>query len=49
MTDISHKLKLDINENGILAQFEGYFKLPSLNFENYRKKNMVTSQEWIES
>ncbi|MBT9671400.1 glycoside hydrolase family 65 protein [Secundilactobacillus kimchicus] len=38
MTDISHKLKLDINENGILAQFEGYFKLPSLNFENYRKK-----------
>lgn len=38
MTDISHKLKLDINKNGILAQFEGYFKLPSLDFDAYRRK-----------
>lgn len=38
MTDVSHKLKLDINDNGIIGQFEGYFKLPSMNFDNYRRK-----------
>ncbi|ANK60650.1 glycoside hydrolase family 65 protein [Loigolactobacillus backii] len=38
MDKISHHLKLDINEDGIIGQFEGYFKLPTLNFENYRKK-----------
>lgn len=38
MVDISHKLKLDINENNIIGQFEGYFDLPTLNFESYRKK-----------
>lgn len=38
LKDIAHKLKLDINKNGILAQFEGYFKLPSLNFEAYHRK-----------
>lgn len=38
MTDIAHKLKLDINKNGIMAQFEGYFELPALNFDAYRRK-----------
>lgn len=38
MTDISHKLKLDINKNGIMAQFEGYFDLPTLDFDAYRRK-----------
>ncbi|MTV83036.1 glycoside hydrolase family 65 protein [Secundilactobacillus folii] len=38
MRDIAHKLKLDINKNGIMAQFEGYFNLPTLNFDTYRRK-----------
>ncbi|WP_461240914.1 glycoside hydrolase family 65 protein [Paucilactobacillus sp. N302-9] len=38
MQQVSHQLKLDINEDGIIGQFEGYFNLPTLNFDNYRKK-----------
>ncbi|ETY75782.1 kojibiose phosphorylase [Lactiplantibacillus fabifermentans T30PCM01] len=38
MTDISHKLALEINQSGIIAQFEGYFKLPTLDFRAYRQK-----------
>ena len=38
MTDIRHHLHLDINEDGIVGQFAGYFKLPELNFDNYRKQ-----------
>lgn len=38
MTDVASKLKLDINDDGIIGQFEGYFNLPTLNFDNYRKK-----------
>ncbi len=38
MDKVSHNLKLDINEHGIIGQFEGYFNLPTLNFDNYRKK-----------
>ncbi|WP_127849320.1 glycoside hydrolase family 65 protein [Lacticaseibacillus hulanensis] len=38
MTDIRHHLHLDVNEDGIIGQFAGYFKLPELNFDNYRKQ-----------
>ncbi len=38
MADIDHKLRLDINEEGIIGQFAGYFNLSKLNFESYRKK-----------
>ena len=38
MTKIAQQLKLDINENGIIGQFEGYFNLPTLDFDAYRKK-----------
>ncbi|BDZ29559.1 glycoside hydrolase family 65 protein [Lactiplantibacillus brownii] len=38
MVDISHKLTLDINQSGIIAQFEGYFNLPTLDFRAYRQK-----------
>jgi len=38
MTTISHKLTLEINRSGIIAQFEGYFKLPTLDFRAYRQK-----------
>ncbi len=37
-TDISHHLKLDINADDIIGQFEGYFKLPQLDFRKYRQK-----------
>ncbi|GAB6091922.1 glycoside hydrolase family 65 protein [Furfurilactobacillus curtus] len=36
--EIAHQLSLDINKDGIIGQFEGYFKLPTLDFEKYRKK-----------
>ncbi|MFD1455853.1 glycoside hydrolase family 65 protein [Levilactobacillus lanxiensis] len=36
--DVSHHLKLDINSEGIIGQFEGYFKLPKLDFTKYRAK-----------
>ncbi|GHP13044.1 kojibiose phosphorylase [Lentilactobacillus fungorum] len=38
MGDIDHKLRLDINEEGIIGQFSGYFNLSKLNFDAYRKK-----------
>lgn len=38
MSDIAHKLRLDINEEGIIGQFSGYFNLSKLNFDSYRKK-----------
>lgn len=38
MVEIAHHLKLDINENGIIGQFEDYFDLPTLDFDAYRKK-----------
>lgn len=38
MADIAHKLRLDINEEGIIGQFAGYFNLSKLNFDSYRKK-----------
>ncbi|KRK90217.1 trehalose and maltose hydrolase (phosphorylase) [Levilactobacillus koreensis JCM 16448] len=37
-TDVSHHLKLDINDDDIIGQFEGYFKLPQLDFRKYRQK-----------
>lgn len=36
--DIASHLTLDINKDGVIGQFEGYFKLPSLDFDKYRKK-----------
>lgn len=38
MNDIDHKLRLDINDEGIIGQFSGYFNLSKLNFDSYRKK-----------
>lgn len=38
MGTIGHKLTLDVDSAGVIGQFQGYFKLPTLNFENYRKK-----------
>ncbi|PWG01079.1 glycoside hydrolase family 65 protein [Levilactobacillus bambusae] len=38
MDDVAHHLNLEINRNGIIAQFAGYFNLETLNFENYRRK-----------
>ena len=38
MKDISRKLRLDINEEGIIGQFSGYFKLSKLNFDAYRNR-----------
>jgi beta-phosphoglucomutase family hydrolase len=36
--EIAGKLFLDINEEGIIAQYEGYFKLKELDWEYYKKK-----------
>ena len=38
MTTIRHNLHLDISEDGIIGQFSGYFKLPELDFDQYRKQ-----------
>ncbi|MCP9333049.1 glycoside hydrolase family 65 protein [Lentilactobacillus hilgardii] len=38
MSDIAHKLRLDINDEGIIGQFSGYFNLSKLNFDSYRKR-----------
>ncbi|CAJ1227199.1 kojibiose phosphorylase [Levilactobacillus zymae] len=35
---VGRHLKLDINDQGIIGQFEGYFKLPTLDFTKYQKK-----------
>lgn len=37
MEDIRHKLALDINPEGIIAQFDGYFDLKDLDWDHYRK------------
>ena len=36
--EIKRKLRLVINEEGIIAQFDGYFDLKELDWEYYRKK-----------
>lgn len=36
--DIRHKLNLIIDENGIIAQFDGYFGLEELDWDHYREK-----------
>ncbi|MDD4086999.1 MAG: HAD hydrolase-like protein [Bacteroidales bacterium] len=36
--EIASKLNLNINEEGIIAQFDGYFDLHELDWEAYRKK-----------
>lgn len=38
MDHIAHRLRLDINDDGIIGQFAGYFKLSKINFDSYRKK-----------
>lgn len=38
MDAIGHKLTLEINQSGIIAQFDGYFNLPTLDFRKYRQK-----------
>ncbi len=48
LTTISHQLTLEINRRGIIAQFEGYFNLPTLDFQAYRQST-VTSPGWTGS
>ncbi len=36
--DIRHKLNLVINENGIIAQYDGYFGLLELDWDDYRRR-----------
>lgn len=36
--DIMHKLALDINEDGIIAQFEGFLNLQEFDWDGYREK-----------
>lgn len=38
MSDIRKNLSLEINPEGIIAQFEGYFDLKDLDWEHYREK-----------
>lgn len=38
MTDIRKNLSLEINPEGIIAQFEGYFDLKDLDWDHYREK-----------
>nr|WP_225353449.1 glycoside hydrolase family 65 protein [Lacticaseibacillus thailandensis] len=38
LTDIAAHLNLDINDDGIIGQFQGYFDLPRLDFDQYRKQ-----------
>lgn len=38
MTDIRKNLCLEINPEGIIAQFEGYFDLKDLDWDHYREK-----------
>ena len=38
MREIKHQLYLEINEDGIIAQFEGYFKLKELDWAAYQAK-----------
>ncbi|MFX1286389.1 MAG: beta-phosphoglucomutase family hydrolase [Promethearchaeota archaeon] len=36
--DIQRKMNLEISEEGVFAQFDGYFSLEELDWEHYRKK-----------
>ena len=36
--DISHHLTLDIDANGIIGQYQGFFELEEFDWEHYRKK-----------
>lgn len=36
--DISEKIRIVINEEGILAQYDGYFELKELDWDDYRKR-----------
>ena len=36
--DITHKMNVVINEEGIIAQFDGYFNLKELNWDKYRQR-----------
>ncbi len=36
--DVTHKMNLIMNEDGILSQFDGYFDLKELDWDAYRKK-----------
>jgi len=38
MAAMKHQLGLEINENGIIAQFEGYFDLKDLDWDHYKEK-----------
>lgn len=38
MDDIKTKLALDINEDGIIGQYEGYFQLKEVDWDYYREK-----------
>ena len=38
MSDIRKNLSLEINPEGIIAQFEGYFDLKDLDWDHYREK-----------
>jgi beta-phosphoglucomutase family hydrolase len=36
--EIEHNLRLVVNEEGIIAQYDGYFELKELDWDEYRKK-----------
>ena len=36
--DIAHKMYINMNEQGIVSQFEGYFSLKELDWKKYREK-----------
>jgi len=36
--DITRNMNIIINKDGIISQFDGYFKLKEINFDEYRKK-----------
>ncbi len=38
ITDIQKKLKLDINKEGVIAQFDGYFDLKEIDWDFYQNK-----------
>lgn len=38
MDNIKHQLTLEINEEGIIAQFNGYFDLKDLDWQHYKEK-----------
>ena len=37
-SEISHNMNVIINNDGVLAQFDGYFKLKELNWERYKRE-----------